>query len=196
MSKRYFFRHYLPHKYPDLDEQCDWEGAFGGAHVGWEKVNWKYFEKIAMMFCNRDGFEPENFIDAVLADKFLYPAEISQEKYWKVYLKNSIEINNNEDDDVSEEIAIIRRVKRIFVYLDNRTIKEVTTNYFVRKDLIQEYAEGTIDLIVYCFSKSFKEFAEKESMMIDFKKEQSILKEHKKILDKVKEKLGEDYMEV
>lgn len=194
MSRRYFFKHYLPHRYPDLDNQIGWESAFVGTYTGWEKKHQKEFEKIALMFCDREEFEPNDFIDAVLADDFLFPAQIAQEKYWKVYLRNSSE--NTNENDLSEDIALAKRVKSIFVYLNGRTIEQITTNPFVKNDLIQMYAEDTIDLIVYCFSKSFIKFAKQNSMLIDFKKEQSILKEHKKILDKVKEKLGEDYMEV
>ena len=40
------------------------------------------------------------------------------------------------------------------------------------------------------------EFAKNEGMLIDFNKEQSIIKKYEKLLNKIKEKLGDDFEEV
>ena len=61
------------------------------------------------------------------------------------------------------------------------------------KEWIEAYAEGTLDLTVLCFSKSFMEFSKKENMIIDFHEEQSKIDERLK--NKIKEKIGEDFME-
>lgn len=149
----------------------------------------KFFNKAAEMFSLREDFEAELFIDSVLAEGFLYPPQIPQEKNWKIYLRNSQEkeiIVNN-----SFETAV--KVKDFFVFLGKRKISDLLNDYFNKVKILNDYGNDHLDLSVLCFSKSFKEFSKKENMMIDFKEEQSKINE--KIKNKIKEKLGEDFEE-
>ena len=153
------------------------------------KKNFKYFLKAAEMFSEREGFEAELFIDSVLGEGFLYPPQIPVERNWKIYLRNSQEkevVSNTVIDDA-------KRVKRFFAFLNGRSIKDITNSYILSQDLCKQYADDTLDLIVLCFSKSFKEFSKKERMFIDFSDEQS--KIDIRLKNKIKEKLGDDFEE-
>ena len=181
MCEHYYFTYYK--KYRPI------------GHKNFEKRYLKYFEKAAQMFCVREDFKPKGFIDSVLAEGFIYPTQIPIEKNWKTYQRNSIEYAQ-EIKEEKPDVTMAKRVVNIFTYLHGRAISQITNSPMLSQDLIKDYDNDNLDLCVYCFSKSFMDFAEKSSFIIDFKKEQSKIKKYQKIFDKIKEKLGEDFKEI
>ncbi len=164
-------------------------------HRNFEKKYLKYFIKAAEMFCVREDFKPKGFIDSVLAEGFIYPTQIPVERNWKIYQRNSVEYAQEKKKE-KPGVIMAKRIAGIFSYLNNRSIEQIVNSPFISQDLISGYANDTLDLCVYCFSKSFMQFAEREGMIIDFKQEQSTIKKYKKIVEKIKEKLNEDFLEV
>lgn len=165
-------------------------------HKNFEKRYLKYFVKSSEMFCVRDGYKPKGFIDSILAEGFIYPQQIPVEKNWKTFERNSIEFAQEPKKKLSPDVEMAHRVVNIFTYLHNRTIKQMVSSPLLSQDFIIGYDNDSLDLCVYCFSSSFMEFSKKENMIIDFNLEQSKIKKYKKIFNKIKEKLGDDFMEV
>lgn len=161
--------------------------------------NIKYFEKIIKEHGDNDRFSIEKFIDISVRYSidygvvFPFPPQLANEKMWQCYERNSIEKIKLKDTFYRE---LIERVKLTFVFLNGRKISDITENPLQRIKLTNAYAEDRLDLCVYCFSKSFMEFAKQEGMLIDFSEEQAIIKKYDKLLEKIKEKLGDDFEEV
>lgn len=203
MCKYYFYQYYITHKYDDdsMMKSTSYEERIKLFNQNYFLVkypdrptfktrNFKYFLKAAEMFSDKEEFEPKTFIDAIMAESFLMPAQIPQNKNWKIFLRNSQETEVVED----LQLNCAKKVKSFFTFLNGRKIKDIIGNLILRQDWIDAYAEDKLDLSVLCFSKSFMEFANKENMMIDFSEEQSKISE--KIKNKIKEKIGDDFMEV
>lgn len=156
----------------------------------------KYFIKAAEMFCIRDDFKPKGFIDSILVEGFIYPTQIPVERNWKTYQRNSLEYAQEPKKQISPEAEMVHRVVNVFTFLHDRTIKQMVSSPMLNKVFISDYDNDNLDLCVYCFSKSFQEFSEKESFIIDFKEEQDKIKKYQKIYNKIKDKLGDDFAEV
>lgn len=180
MCDEYYFKHYK--KYRPIGFR------------NFEKKYFCYFERASESFCVRAEFKPKDFINSVLAEGFIYPQQLSQEKNYKIYLRNKAEFAEKLLDE-SDEKKLVKRVVNIFVFLNNRKIEQITKSVILSNDFIAAYADDNLDLCVYCFSKAFKEFAEKERMMIDFAREQRNIKRYKRVFNKIKEKLGDDFFE-
>lgn len=198
MSKYYFFKYYISHKYKEDDmvqgmsyEQREQYFKSAYSHQnGFRDRNYKYFLKTAEMFSDREEFsEAKHFIDSVMAENFLFPTQLPYEKNWKVFLRNSQESELTHCSVIDE----VKKAKEFFTYLNGRSIKDMVNSVIFSKEWIEAYAEDTLDLTVLCFSKSFMEFSKKENMIIDFHEEQSKIDERLK--NKIKEKIGEDFME-
>lgn len=198
MCRYYFFKYYIPHKYKEDDmvqglkfEQI--EKCFGSAYIhrnGFKDRNFKYFLKVVEKFSDKEEFEDEKFINAVLAENFLFPAQLANDSNWKTFLRNS-----QEQEVVSCSVLNdAKKVKEFFTHLNGRTVKDMVNSVIFSKEWIEAYAEDTLDLTVLCFSKSFMAFSKKENMIIDFYEEQSKIDERLK--NKIKEKLGDDFEEV
>lgn len=161
--------------------------------------NLKYFQKIIKEHGNHDRFNAEKFIDISIrysidyGVEFPYPPQLANEKMWQCYERNSIEKINLKDSFYRE---LIERVKHFFVFLNGRTVAQIVENPLQAIKIKKAYAEDNLDLCVYCFSKSFMKFSKEDGMLIDFNKEQSIIKKYEKLLGKIKEKLGDDFEEV
>lgn len=181
MCKHYYFTYYKSYR------------PIG--HRNFEKKYLKYFIKAAEMFCVRQGFKPEGFVDSVLAEGFVFPMQFPYERNWEVFQRNKVEFAQEKVVE-KPSVVLARRVAGIFSYLNNRTIEQITSSPFTSQDLITDYADDNLDLCVYCFSKSFIDFAKKENIIIDFAEEQNKIKKYKKIFEKIKEKLGNDFIEI
>lgn len=159
--------------------------------------NLKYFQRAAGEFCRRKGFQPEGFIDSVMAEDFFRPTQLATEHVWKIYERNKDEFQKERKKrKPSEARELAERVKRVFVFLGKRTVAQAVGNTFVRNSLFEQYDNDVLDMCVYCFSATFMGFAEKERMYIDFAGEQSKIKRYPKIADKIKEKLKDDFKEL
>jgi exonuclease I len=192
MALRYYFKYYVPQRNPAVAEATTIEQRKELLSFQYNKFlekNLKYFNKVEEMFASKEEFEPETFIDAVLGEGFLYPPQLPVAKNWKIYLRNSQETETTTSSALNDAKA----AKAFFGFLNGRTIKDITTSLILKNDLLDEYANDKLDLTVLCFSKAFKELAEKERMMIDFSEEQS--KIDYRIKEKIKEKIGDDFFE-
>jgi hypothetical protein len=198
MCHYYFFKYYITHKYPDtLDYTSlkEREKAFMYSYKNdksdkcFYDRNLKYFLIVAGKFANREEFDAKGFIDAVVSENFQYPAQLENDKNWKLFLRNS----QRNEIATSSSIETAKAVKSFFTFLNGRSIRDITESIILKNDLLEEYANETLDLSVLCFSKAFKELAEKENMVIDFYEEQS--KIDPRIKEKIKEKIGDDFFE-
>lgn len=202
MCKYYFFKYYIRRQMEPgvvLNDK-EMERLFGWQYNNnFLPKNLKYFEKIIEEHGSRDRFNVEKFIDISVRYSidygvdFPYPPQLANEKMWQCYERNSIERIKLKDTFYRE---LIERVRHFFVFLNGKSISEIVNNPLQLIKIRSAYAEDRLDLCVYCFSKSFMEFAKQDGMLIDFQKEQSIIKQYDKLLEKVKEKLGEDFKEL
>ena len=155
--------------------------------------NLKYFIQVSENFSGRKEFTSgEDFIDSILNENFVYPTQLMCEKNWKIFLRNKGEFSKKEQ---GEAVILANNIKRFFVFLNGRSIKTVLDNLITSNQIISDYDNDNLDLTVLSFSKKFKEFSEKNEMIIDFKQEQGKIKKYKKIFDKIKEKLEDDFFE-
>lgn len=202
MMRRYFDGHYKKTLVENLlssgktdDRQAAEFHAENSLRYSFAKRNFRHFQKAAGEFCRREGFQPEGFIDSVLAEEPLFPPQLASERVWKIYERNKGEFQQ-EKRKTSEIKELAERVKKVFVFLGKRTVRQAVSSTFVRNDLLEQYDNDVLDLCVYCFSSAFMELAEKERMYIDFPAEQGKIKRFPKIRDKIKEKLGDDFKEL
>jgi hypothetical protein len=196
MCHYYFYKFFMPAKNEELAElsyedrkELDRNGS---AFFAFKMKYLKYFDAAADMFASREDFEAKTFIDSVLSESFLYPAQIPVEKNWKIYLRNSQET----EEHIVRGMTLtdtIKSAKDFFTFLNGRKIKDICNSLILSQDLIDDYAQDELNLTVLCFSKSFKEFSKKENMIIDFKEEQSKIDERLK--EKIKKKLEDDFFE-
>lgn len=196
MSYYYFYKYWMPFKSEGLaelsyEERKEIDRNQSALH-GFCKTYKKYFDAAADMFASREEFDARTFIDAVLGEGFLFPAQIPVEKNWKIYLRNSQET----EEHIVRGTTLadtIKNAKSFFAFLNGRKIKDICNSPILSQDLIDDYAQDELNLTVLCFSKSFKKFSEKENMIIDFKEEQSKIDERLK--EKIKKKLEDDFFE-
>lgn len=191
MCSRYYFDYYVINKSEQLKEATSQERREllkNNYNYQFYPKYIKYFNKAAEMFAIREDFNANLFIDLILSNDFLYPPQIPQEKNWKTYLRNS-----QEKEVVNSSFETAVKVKDFFLFLGKRSVFDLLKDYFNKIKILNDYGEGKLDLSVLCFSKSFKEFAKKENMMIDFFEEQNKINE--KIKNKIKEKLNDDFFE-
>lgn len=155
--------------------------------------NLKYFIEVSENFSARKEFTSgEDFINSILNENFVYPPQLVNENNWKIFLRNKNEFSKKEQKEI---IVVANNVKKFFVFLNGRSIENLLNNVIMCNQIISDYDNDNLDLTVLCFSKKFKEFSEKEGMIIDFKQEQCKIKEYKKIIEKIKEKLNDDFFE-
>ena len=202
MCKYYFFKYYIRRQMEPgviLHEE-EMNKLFGCQYTNkFLPKNLKYFEKIIKEHGDHDRFNVEKFVDISIrysidyGVEFPYPPQLANEKMWQCYERNSIEKINLKDTFYRE---LIERVKHFFVFLNGRTVSQIVENPLQAIKIRKAYAEDNLDLCVYCFSKSFMKFAKEDGMLIDFHEEQSIIKKYEKLLEKIKEKLGDDFEEV
>lgn len=202
MSNYYFYNYYIKrHMDPNVVlNREEIEKLYGWQYKNkFLPKNLKYFQKIIEEHGADESFEYKKFIDLSIRysvdynTNFPYPPQLTTKPVWVAYKRNCLESIKLKDTYYKE---LIDRVKLFFASLNNRTIPEILSNPILSNRIVNSYASEKLDLCVYCFSKSFMEFAKNEGMLIDFSKEQSIIKKYEKLLNKIKEKLGDDFEEV
>lgn len=202
ISNYYFFNYYIKrHIDPDVVlHENEIKKLFGWQYENkFLPKNLKYFKKLVEDHKLDMSFDYKKFIDISIKYSidynvdFPYPPQIVSDAAWKAYERNKVESIKIKDTFYKD---LIERVKLFFVFLNGRKIADVLNNPILSNRIVNSYADDSIDLCVYCFSKSFMEFAKNNDMLIDFNKEQAIIKKYEKLLDKIKEKLKDDFMEV
>lgn len=198
MLDQYFTKYYVNVLAEKLMKKYDFTKEEGvqvarGKYWPFRIKNFQYFRNASEKFSGRKEFTNGiDFINAVLGEGFLWPQQLANEGNWANFLRNS----KGEVKKEKNIVIVARNVKKFFLSLEDKTIAESLKSFFYRNDLISQYDNDTLDLTVFCFSKAFKEFSEKEGFIIDFEEEQKKVKRYDKILKKVKEKLGVDYYEI
>lgn len=198
MCDIYFYKYYVPilaKKEAQKREISDSESKqlVKSLYFQFRQKNLKYFIKASEMFSARKDFTTsEDFISAILNESFVYPPQLTTEGIWRTFLRNKGQFVS---ENRSELFILAENVKKFFVFLNGRTIEMILSNIITANQILSDYGNANLDLTVLCFSKVFKEFSKKERMDIDFKSEQSKIKKYKKIVDKIKEKLNEDFFE-
>lgn len=185
MCRTYFSEYYIPH----IGRPARYET--------FEKKYIKYFIEVSKKFCIRDGFNPRAFIKSAMRGEYKYPAQLNFEYLWKNYLEELALLKQEMEEEQkskeaawdSAEIKLAKRVVRFFKSLNGKTIQEYANNPFLEMQM-----SGWDDLCVACFSASY--IGSVDISEENVKIEQSKIKKFPKILEKIKEKLGEDYEEV
>lgn len=160
------------------------------AYKAFYKKYYKYFETVYDKFKGEKNFSGRGFIKSVLVDGFKRPQQLATNECLKLYRTNRDLFEIKEE---SEEIKLAKNIVYTFTYLNNKNISEFLSLSFRRAEFENNYDNDNLNYTVYCFSKAFRKFAEEENFQIDFKKEQSKVKKYPKLLNKIKEKLGDDF---
>lgn len=156
-----------------------------------KKKNYKYFLLAAENFSGRQEFtNGKDFINAIMADRDVFPQQLAHEYNWEVFLRNK---NIFSTVYVKKPLVIADNISKFFVFLNGRKIEDILNNSLLNMRFIEDYDNDNLDMSVLAFSKSFKSFAEKEKMLIDFKEEQSRITKYPIIVEKLKEKLVDDF---
>jgi len=151
-----------------------------------------YFIKIASMFCIRNDYDSDKFIEASLMDGFKFPQQLCNEQAWKTYLNYLPCLHDKKD----EEVLVVEGIVNAAI-----TIKRVGgfSNWLkspINQQMVIEENMPFEDLLP-SFSKSFIDFCNEEcGDNYDFETTRKYVlsfKNSDKILNKIKEVLGNDY---
>lgn len=150
---------------------------------------WIYFEQTIDKFSNREGWDPNFFIEAQFFFKGnkLYPPELPTEKSWKNFL-DYLNYKQKEND----EETIVRNVVNGFISVRNYCLKN-DISFSISEFINNEYNKKKIErnelpIHFFLFSKTFNN---NFSIKDDIKK--TLVRSNKKLLEKIKDVLKEDY---
>lgn len=150
---------------------------------------WPYFEKVIDKFCDRENWDPSVFIEAQFFFKGgkVYPPELPTEKSWKNFLDylNYKEKESDEETTVKNALNGFSSVKN-FCLKNNIPfgVSEYIDNDYNRKKI----ERNEIPIHFFLFSKVFNK---KFNIKDDIKK--TLVRSNKKLLEKIKNVLKEDY---
>jgi hypothetical protein len=149
-----------------------------------------YFEKSAEMFSKRKDFDPKKFVHALMIEGFIYPQQFPIEKNWEKYERNKDSFTEENDEMILAKM-IVSSVKE----LNGRTVEEYLKNSFNQFPIFS--GEQNFSLGVFLFSKYFERFYNKNIDKFEKPINIKILRikffQYKRIIDKIKEVLKDDY---
>lgn len=150
----------------------------------------KYFDNTDNMFGQRKEFSPEAFIHAILLEGFVYPQQLPIEKNWEIYERNKSSYKKE-----NEDIILAKNIVSAYKNLKSGTVETFLNSPFNRLAIFNGKQSFPIDF--FFFSKYFISFYKEHEN--DFKVKYNIqigrvkYFQYKKIIEKIKEILGEDY---
>lgn len=153
-----------------------------------------YFQKAALMFWNREEFDPLLFINSLIeSNNEIFPQQLATEKSWKIYLDHK----DNLKKEISEGEVLATELISGYQALNGKSVKE----FFEKKsNQLKLITSGfSFSIRYFCFSKSFREFYEDiESKMdktINIDSLKVRVRGYPKLIEWMKKKLGDDFSE-
>ena len=162
------------------------------------KKYFKYFEQAARMFCVRNNFSAQRFIESFFyGEGVKYPQQLPYEKNWEKY-KSYISNTKNNDNNEEEVIYAKKLVSSARVFE-----KYEDMNDFLNKGgyYLQQIKKGYNDFddLIFWFSKIFNDYYTEHKDEFVSKNPEVIRAGlltigSKKIVNKIKQILKEDYI--
>ena len=190
----FYYPHYMEERYPGAMAEFSpvntkyWQNKVFYAYKKW-------FERAARMFCVRKEYNAEKLIQAFLLDGFKYPQQLGVEKVWETYLKylpglstkKSVEVEVVED--IVNASLEIKRKTSVQKWLSLKINQIATINQAIK-----------FNPTLLAFSKSFIDFCnnncEDKYNFEKMRKRVYDLNCCDKVLNKIKNLLGEDYYNI
>ena len=155
------------------------------------RKNKKYFENTVDLFSNREEWDVNKFIKCMF-DYYgdIWPAQLPQEKNWKIYIEYKNKYEKNIYKEIAEELLSTYNRVKIATKGDYK-------KYFEEKR--HEILRGNTSVLFFLFCKSFySSFSEEEINKIygenkDIELRKNYIKTNKKIINKLKEVLNDDF---
>ena len=151
-----------------------------------------FFIKASQMFCIREGFKAEKFIDAFMMDGFKFPAQMCYEKVWETYLDYLPALK----EEKTEDIEVVENIVNAATALKkNGGIKEWLKSAINQRAVKEN--KMPFGILLLSFSEAFINFCKKECngvYNLDLARDYVLSqKSADKVLIKIKEFLGIDY---
>lgn len=157
---------------------------------------WNHFVKTATLYKDKPEWDPRLFIKTIFAKYDIpYPYHLSWKNTWKIYLEYKDFVNSKGIDYVSISKTLLNDWKKIKRYFGEKEIN--LPEFFNNRNNIEKIKRGFLSIHFLSLCKTFKELND-QYLYIDhrtlFAKRLVILK-NKKINDKMKEILGNEFLE-
>ena len=186
----FYYPYYMEKRYPGaMNDFSDVNTKYWQNKIFFSYKKW--FERAARMFCIREQYNAEKLIQAFLLDGFKYPQQLGVEQVWNTYIKYLPGLHTKKDKEkeiVENLVGAILEVKRRGKVKDWLNLK-INQNMVLAKEI-------KFDPTILAFSYSFIEFCDKNKLdynLEEMRKNIFDLNSSKKIIDKIKSFLEDDY---